>query len=134
MQQHIQNSYLTPSVLTHAALAKGFVLQTSPALGSSSVARLGVPVWWPVMEIMVGKHTVSFMCGVSFSLGEDRRRREKGDSLTHTNTWSIDSRANTRVLLTREGFVLTFGSPFQSGSLPHQLATAHPLHTLCCGK
>lgn len=45
--------YLAPSVLTHETLAKGFVLQTSPALGSSSVARLGVPfgdqswgLWW----------------------------------------------------------------------------------------
>lgn len=52
------------------------------------------------MEIVVGKHTVSLLRSVSFSLGEDRRRREKGDRLTHTNTWSIDSRANTRVLLT----------------------------------
>lgn len=45
--------YLNSTVLTHATLAKGSVLQTSPALGLFSVARLGVSfggrsrgLWW----------------------------------------------------------------------------------------
>lgn len=48
------------------------------------------------------------------------------------NTWK--PLLPLRALPTREGLTSAFGSPSQSGSLPHQLVTAQPLHALCCGK
>lgn len=42
------------------------------------------------MWIVVGRHTMSLLCGTEgfeFSLEEGRRKKEKGDSLIHTNTW-----------------------------------------------
>lgn len=103
--------------------------------GSFFSSQTGGPFWWLVMWIVVGRHTTSLLCGTAgfeFSLEVDRRRREKVDSLTHTNTWSICSIASAP--LTWERFIPGFGSCSQSSSLPHQLVTAHPLHTLCCGK